>query len=181
MTASNIIFTVSARAATVDSALTLRHHAGHGPVCQGGTDRRARNRKPASGRDVGRIANPSHMAFLPASWLVYASIGVLLGLAVLAKGPVGFLLPAASLGLFLLVMNEPGGCRPPRGTDRAGCGTYTSRWLCAGWSALFATRDVHQIAARDLGHAAADGAGLHGPGGLAVVRGDHLAGPTANG
>ena len=31
----------------------------------------------------------------------------LLGLAVLAKGPVGFLLPAASLGLFLLVMNEP--------------------------------------------------------------------------
>jgi 4-amino-4-deoxy-L-arabinose transferase-like glycosyltransferase len=43
---------------------------------------------------------------LPASWSVYALIGALLGLEVLAKGPVGFLLPAASLGLFVLIMNQ---------------------------------------------------------------------------
>ena len=38
-----------------------------------------------------------------------------------------------------------------------------------------------QIASRDLGHAAADGPGLYGPGGLALVCGDHLDEPTANG
>jgi 4-amino-4-deoxy-L-arabinose transferase-like glycosyltransferase len=91
--ASNIIFTVSARAATVDSALTfittlvmLLFAAG------------ARIGEP---RDAG--AAPTD--YLPKSWLTFAAVGGLLGLAILAKGPVGFLLPAASLGLFLLIMN----------------------------------------------------------------------------
>ena len=33
------------------------------------------------------------------------AIGGLLGLAILAKGPIGLLLPAAAMGLFLLVIN----------------------------------------------------------------------------
>ena len=68
--------------------------------------------------DAGRIAHPSCVAYRPTSWFAYAGIGVLLGLAVLAKGPVGFLLPAASLGLFLLVMNEPAASPLPRGEGR---------------------------------------------------------------
>ena len=87
--------------------LDVRHHAGHGPVCQGGTDRRNGGSSTCQNAD-GLPIRPT-LAFLPTSWSVYAWIGVLLGLAVLAKGPVGFLLPAASLGLFLLVMNEPCG------------------------------------------------------------------------
>ncbi len=96
-TASNVIFTVSARAATVDSALTFVTTLAMALFAKG-----ARIGEPAEARPAD---GSGRLAFLPTSWSVYAWIGVLLGLAVLAKGPVGFLLPAASLGLFLLVMN----------------------------------------------------------------------------
>jgi len=93
---SNIIFTVSARAATVDSALTfitalvmLLFAIG----CRVGQDRGA-----SAGPPVAKNGGPT-------SWLIAAAIGVLLGLAILAKGPIGFLLPVAVIGLFLLVMN----------------------------------------------------------------------------
>jgi 4-amino-4-deoxy-L-arabinose transferase-like glycosyltransferase len=100
-TTSNIIFTISARAATVDSALVFVTTLAMALFAKG-----ARLGETVEG--VGRIANPSHLAYRPTSWSTYAVIGILLGLAVLAKGPVGFLLPAASLGLFLLVMNAGG-------------------------------------------------------------------------
>jgi 4-amino-4-deoxy-L-arabinose transferase-like glycosyltransferase len=106
-TASNVIFVVSARAATVDSALTLVTTLVMALFAKGARLGEITPEENGGGGDVGRIASPSHMAFLPSSWLIYASIGVLLGAATLAKGPVGFLLPAASLGLFLLVMNQP--------------------------------------------------------------------------
>jgi 4-amino-4-deoxy-L-arabinose transferase-like glycosyltransferase len=81
------------------------------------------------GQGLGWIGNPSPIVFLPTSWSVYALIGVLLGVLVLAKGPVGFLLPAASLGLFLLVMNEPA-ARSVR--SRASCGAGVSPAHAAG-------------------------------------------------
>ena len=97
VTTSNIIFTVSARAATVDAALLLVTTLAMALFAKG-----ARIGETVATRPDG---SPGRLAFLPASWPVYALLGVLLGLAVLAKGPVGFLLPAASIGLFLLVMN----------------------------------------------------------------------------
>ncbi len=132
-TVSNIIFAVSARAATVDSAVTFltvltmalfakQARIGESAEAKPADDRRTTVGRIANpsyvaypivslpGHDqvalVGRIANPSYVAYRPKSWWVYASIGVLLGLGVLAKGPVCFLLPAASLGLFLLAMND---------------------------------------------------------------------------
>ena len=93
---SNIIFTVSARAATVDSALTFITTLVMLLFAVG-----ARIGEPPD----DAAARASH---LPKSWLTYAAIGGLLGLAILAKGPVGFLLPAASLGLFLLIANRKG-------------------------------------------------------------------------
>jgi len=98
-TTSNVIFTVSARAATVDSALTFVTTLAMALFAKG-----ARIGEPPGAHPEGRSAG---LAFLSAARSVYALLGVLLGLAVLAKGPVGFLLPAASLGLFLLVMNGP--------------------------------------------------------------------------
>ena len=91
---SNIIFTVSARAATVDSALTFITTLVMLLFATG-----ARIGDPRAAAD-GRIR------YLPKSWLTFIAIGGLLGLAILAKGPVGFLLPAASLGLFLLIANR---------------------------------------------------------------------------
>ena len=109
VTASNIIFTVSARAATVDSALVFVTTLAMALFAKGARIGEAAGPRPADspGHDSGRLVNSTQIACLPASWSVYALLGVLLGLAVLAKGPIGFLLPAASLGLFLLVMNEP--------------------------------------------------------------------------
>jgi 4-amino-4-deoxy-L-arabinose transferase-like glycosyltransferase len=91
---SNIIFTVSARAATVDSALTLITTLVMLLFAVGA--------KIGAPRDQA-AACP---CYLPKSWLTFAAIGGLLGLAILAKGPVGFLLPAAVLGLFLLIMSK---------------------------------------------------------------------------
>jgi 4-amino-4-deoxy-L-arabinose transferase-like glycosyltransferase len=109
ITTSNIIFTISARAATVDSALLFVTTLIMALFARGARIGEAGVVPPAgrSSLDAGRIVDSSPLAYLPASWSVYALIGILLGVAMLAKGPIGFLLPAASLGLFLLVMNRP--------------------------------------------------------------------------
>ena len=104
VTASNIIFVISARAATVDSALAFITTLTMALFAKGA--RLGEGRDPSIQAAAG-LANPRKLRFLPASWLIYAAMGLLLGLAVLAKGPVGFLLPAASIGLFLLVANQP--------------------------------------------------------------------------
>ncbi|MEI8373803.1 MAG: glycosyltransferase family 39 protein [Planctomycetota bacterium] len=111
VTTSNVIFTVSARAATVDSALVFITTLAMALFAKG-----ARIGEPAEVQPVNRHGR---LAFLPTSWSVYAMLGGLLGLAVLAKGPIGFLLPAASLGLFLLLMNEAVVVPPlPKGEGR---------------------------------------------------------------
>ncbi len=97
---SNIIFTVSARAATVDSALTFLTTVVMWLFAVGAN---LGNTAPIA--DDGSL-NSRRTAYLPKAWSTFALIGMFLGFAILAKGPVGFLLPAASLGLFLVVMNQ---------------------------------------------------------------------------
>ena len=165
--ASNIIFTVSARAATVDSALMFVTTLAMALFAKGARIGEAGCRARPAKRQVREQADwhscPRHGLF--------RLIGVLLGLAVLAKGPVGFLLPAASLGLFLLVMNEPAARRPvPKRTSGWQLHQCSPSGTASGSSPVFAAK----VAAHDLGHAAADGAGFCGPGGIALVRGDHL-------
>ena len=92
--ASNIIFTVSARAATVDSALTFITTLVMLLFATG----------PRIGEPRDNAA--ARIGYVPNSWFTYVAIGGLLGLAILAKGPIGFLLPAASVGLFLLIANR---------------------------------------------------------------------------
>ncbi len=41
------------------------------------------------------------------SWPVFALLYAVLGVAVLAKGPIGLLLPGATLGLFMLIVGRP--------------------------------------------------------------------------
>ncbi len=104
--ASNIIFTVSARAATVDSALTFITTLVMLLFALG------------AGIGEPRANVATRAGYVPRSWFTYTAIGGLLGLAILAKGPVGFLLPAASLGLFLLIVN------PNRQVDGLGGPSY---------------------------------------------------------
>ena len=89
VTASTIIFTVSARAATVDAALTLVTTLAFLLFVI------ARRGSAARSEDGSATATP-------ASWPVLALMYACAGLAVLAKGPVGMVLPLAAMGLYLL-------------------------------------------------------------------------------
>ena len=89
---STLIFTVSARAATVDCALTFVTTVAMLLFVIGCRSFRW---------------GDSCTAAPKCNWLCFALIYACLGVAVLAKGPVGMLLPVASIGLFLLVMNQP--------------------------------------------------------------------------
>ena len=161
---SHILFTISARAATVDAALTLVTTlavllfvvatratkrdgsttavptavgwGGSEVQCWGGSWTAAPTSSPRGQGafshqavpqgDVDSARTPpvpcvsSPLAFIPRSWLLFALIYVCMGVAVLGKGPVGFLLPLATLGLFLLIMNQPAAPDRPQPTSRFG-------------------------------------------------------------
>jgi 4-amino-4-deoxy-L-arabinose transferase-like glycosyltransferase len=104
--ASTIIFTVSARAATVDTALTFATTLVMllFVIGRGTEGWRQEIGKQGSGEKTDA---PRSTRYAPlVSWLTWASIYALAGVAMLGKGPVGMLLPIASLGLFLLIANQ---------------------------------------------------------------------------
>lgn len=145
---SHILFTISARAATVDSALTfvttlavllfvvagwprrtMTHSDPISPIppispmgAMGGMGLMRRSETASYKREK------SGLAFLPRSWLLFALIYACMGVAVLGKGPVGLLLPGATLGLFLLIMNQPPAPERPRPTTWLG---RAAAWLRA--------------------------------------------------
>ena len=82
--------------------------------------------------------------YLPQSLRWWVAMYALLGLAVLAKGPVGVVLPVGVLTLFLLVMaREPRPTASPRPVTSAAQGTYTwrSRLRDAPWATSQAAID----------------------------------------
>ena len=112
--ASSIIFTVSARAATVDSALvfvsTLAMLCFVAALRSQGSAFRVQHSE--LGNDGPEIARQSAICNLQipcckyVQFVLFTVIYACLGVAILAKGPVGFLLPMASLGLFLMIVNS---------------------------------------------------------------------------
>jgi 4-amino-4-deoxy-L-arabinose transferase-like glycosyltransferase len=96
ITVSTIIFTVSARAATVDSALTFLTTAAFCLFAMAVV--KSRSSLPA---EVGSN-DASAAEWSKSPWIVMVLMYACLGAAVLAKGPVGLLLPLGAMGLFLL-------------------------------------------------------------------------------
>jgi 4-amino-4-deoxy-L-arabinose transferase-like glycosyltransferase len=96
---ATFIFTVSARAATVDSALTLATLLAILCFAFGGIAKRRTSDNPPE-------PTPGLPDYVPRSWISWVGVYACLGVAVLAKGPIGLLLPAAGIGLFLMVMNQ---------------------------------------------------------------------------
>ncbi|MEN6458643.1 MAG: glycosyltransferase family 39 protein [Thermoguttaceae bacterium] len=92
-TCSTIVFTISARAATVDAALALVTALAMLFFVLG--------RKTADHGD----SQAEDVRFHSLRWPYAALMYTCMGLAVLAKGPVGMLLPLAAMGLYLLVVN----------------------------------------------------------------------------
>jgi 4-amino-4-deoxy-L-arabinose transferase-like glycosyltransferase len=103
--ATCLMFGVSGRAATPDSTLiffvTLSLTVFVFAVAQ--------RRNQAFSHQIMRdaSANPGLGDFLPSRWWQFAAVYAMLGLAMLAKGPVGVGLPIAILGLFLLLVTRP--------------------------------------------------------------------------
>ena len=117
--ATSLLFDVVGRAATPDSTLVFFTTAALSVFVVGSF------RRAAPGEMVGP-RRPD--GFFPASWWAVAAMYGLMGLAVLAKGPVGFVLPTAVIGMFLLITRLPaaapaanqGGGWPRRFADRLG-------------------------------------------------------------
>lgn len=101
--ASTVIFTVSARAATVDAVLVFLTTMAMLVFVSAGL---AKRREPLSIADPEASEPNCENRFVPCSWWCFVPIYVCLGVAVLGKGPIGVLLPMSVLGLFLLIMNE---------------------------------------------------------------------------
>jgi 4-amino-4-deoxy-L-arabinose transferase-like glycosyltransferase len=113
ITASTLVFTISARAATVDSALTFFTALAFLMFVIGWKGSGVRGQGPGTGDpqspnlQISESPNPNPQSLIPNPFplryavAAYACIGV----AVLGKGPVGMLLPLAAMGLFLLMTN----------------------------------------------------------------------------
>ena len=107
---TSIIFTVSGRAATVDSALVFLTTAAMLCFVAGGL---ARQSAVGSGQSaVGSrqsavsLQSPLSTIHYPLSTIHSVLFYACLGLAVLAKGPIGLVLPLAMIGVFLLIANH---------------------------------------------------------------------------
>ncbi|RMG05046.1 MAG: glycosyltransferase family 39 protein, partial [Planctomycetota bacterium] len=102
MAMSNLLYVVSARAATVDAALTLltvgtmlAFVVAYGPVVGLRSDHVADDAQNDRETPADR----------PETWAVWA-MWACMAVAILAKGPIGLLLPAAAIGLFLMIVGR---------------------------------------------------------------------------
>uniref|UniRef100_A0A7C2P0L4 Glycosyltransferase family 39 protein n=1 Tax=Schlesneria paludicola TaxID=360056 RepID=A0A7C2P0L4_9PLAN len=78
------------------SAVAKRHGGQFGVRCE----------QPGSCETDGVLPVRSWREFVPAHWIEALPMGLGMGLAVLAKGPVGIVLPVGILGVFLLVLQQ---------------------------------------------------------------------------
>jgi 4-amino-4-deoxy-L-arabinose transferase-like glycosyltransferase len=100
--ATTLMFGVAARAATPDSALIFFATSAMAVYVFAAFPSRKTETCPTTGTPP-RDAD----AWYPRRWSVVALIYAVMGIAVLAKGPVGLVLPTASIGMFLLIMRLP--------------------------------------------------------------------------
>jgi 4-amino-4-deoxy-L-arabinose transferase-like glycosyltransferase len=100
---TSLLFCVASRAATPDalvmflSTLSIAIYV-YGTFCTADAERSSQSTRPQQ-RTTGN--------WFPENWFVVASLYAVMGLGVLAKGPVGVVLPCAVIGMFLLIVRLP--------------------------------------------------------------------------
>ncbi|MCI0360432.1 MAG: glycosyltransferase family 39 protein [Planctomycetaceae bacterium] len=109
--ASSLMFGVAGRAATPDSVLIFCTTLATA-IYVAGTFRARFDNAPAD--TPPQLVTAGH--YFPQHWPTVAAMYAVMGLAVLAKGPVGLVLPTAVIGMFLLIMRLPVQTLPPRFT-----------------------------------------------------------------
>lgn len=100
--ASSLMFGVAGRAATPDSVLIFCTTLATA-IFVAGTFRARFDNAPAD--TPPQLVTPGH--YFPQHWPTVIAMYAVMGLAVLAKGPVGIVLPTAVIGMFLLIMRLP--------------------------------------------------------------------------
>jgi 4-amino-4-deoxy-L-arabinose transferase-like glycosyltransferase len=100
--ASSLMFGVAGRAATPDSVLIFCTTLATAIYVAGTFRTRFDNAPPDA---PPQLVTPGH--YFPQHWPTVATMYAAMGLAVLAKGPVGLVLPTAVIGMFLLNMRLP--------------------------------------------------------------------------
>lgn len=90
--ASNIMFAVAARAATPDALLIFLNTLAIAFYVWGTPRQRSPQQSPRLVQSFGRL-----------HWHCLLAMGISMGLATLAKGPIGFLMPMAIMGMHLLI------------------------------------------------------------------------------
>jgi 4-amino-4-deoxy-L-arabinose transferase-like glycosyltransferase len=107
--ATSLMFAVAGRAATPDSVLIFCTTLATA-IYVGGTFRpRFDNAPPDTPPQLIAVGQ-----YFPQHWPTVVAMYAVMGLAVLAKGPVGLVLPTAVIGMFLLVMRLPAESLPAR-------------------------------------------------------------------
>lgn len=109
--ASSLMFGVAGRAATPDSVLIFCTTLATA-IYVAGTFRARFDNAPAD--TPPQLVTAGH--YFPQHWPTVAAMYAVMGLAVLAKGPVGLVLPTAVIGMFLLIMRLPSQTLPPQFT-----------------------------------------------------------------
>ena len=106
---TTLMFDVAGRAATPDSALIFCSTAALLAYVIGAFPRRGERECEPLAADSGGAAPRSDASTVdfPQAWWAACAMYGLMGLAVLAKGPVGAVLPTAVIGMFLLVVRLP--------------------------------------------------------------------------
>lgn len=99
---SSLMFGIAGRAATPDSPLIFCSTMALMLFVLGTM------RPKREGQDVERavdLRHPGH--WFPRNWIVVALMYAVMGVGILAKGPVGLIIPTAIIGMFLLIMRLP--------------------------------------------------------------------------
>jgi 4-amino-4-deoxy-L-arabinose transferase-like glycosyltransferase len=107
---TSLMFNVAGRAATPDAALIFFTTLALTIYVWGAFPRHLRSDTHSAG---GENQEDAEVAFagqrpqwLPARWPTYAAMYAAMGMGVLAKGPVGLVLPTAIIGMFLLIVHR---------------------------------------------------------------------------
>ena len=102
--ASSLMFDVAARAATPDSVLVCCSTCAIFLYVIGTFSNSAAEPGQETRQGISTNSVPSDSSWFPKNIWITIAMYVVMGLGVLAKGPVGFLLPMAIIGMFMLVM-----------------------------------------------------------------------------
>lgn len=113
--ATSVMFVVAGRAATPDSVLIFCTAAAIAVYVSGTFLPLQEGAESSARSDTFGLHLRTEGHYFPQQWKWVVSLYATMGLAVLAKGPVGLVLPTAVIGMFLLIMRLPAAETPATG------------------------------------------------------------------